>query len=294
MKNLFDLTWKIVLVIIAAQAGQLLIGGVVYNVIDTPPWENMPTLAEMLPAMLAGTLLTVLALTYPAIRSGLRGIRLFLALFLAIFGINVFLTNIEAAVFLILGPNQLLASVLAGALQAAWLAFLLTAVLARGRPEPAFVAGPGFTAGSWTWRVALSAVVYVALYFTAGILILPQVEEFYATQNMTVGAWFLPLQIGRGALYVLAAIYLLRSLRGSRLQVALAMAFMFPMLAGVAGLLAPNPLMPESIRYWHILEIGWSNVVYGGLVGYLFWRPGLRPTAAGATRSPVTAGSAVA
>ncbi|NIP16885.1 MAG: hypothetical protein GWM87_01020 [Xanthomonadales bacterium] len=148
--------------------------------------------------------------------------------------------------------------------------------------------GPGakLTTGTWIRRFAGASLAYVFLYFAAGLMIIGQVQEFYDTQNMEVGAWFLPLQLCRGALYVASALYLLRNMRCTRWQASLATGFMFPILAGVAGLLSPNPIMPEAIRYWHILEIGWSNLVYGMLVGYLFWKP--RQLRAG-NREPVKA-----
>jgi hypothetical protein len=50
-----------------------------------------------------------------------------------------------------------------------------------------------------------------------------------------------------------------------------------------AGLIPPNPFMPDYVRYAHMLEIGWSNFVLGLLIGFLFWNPPL--IAAEATRT---------
>lgn len=270
---------KIAAVTVLAVLGRLVIGALVYSAIDTPEWVDAPTLAESLPVTALGTLLIVLALVLPVKLSRFRGFRLFVALFAAIVGLNVLLTNIEAAVFLIMGPNQLFAAALDGALRAALLAALMVAAFgSRDREEHDPVpAVEGLSTFRWTRRVLSTSVIYVVLYFVAGILILPFVEDFYATQNLEVGPWFLPLQVLRGALYIASVVYLLRSLEASRLQVALAMAFMFPMLAGVPDLLGPNPVMPTAVRYWHLLEIGWSNAVFGLIVGYRFWRP-LRAT----------------
>ncbi len=48
---------------------------------------------------------------------------------------------------------------------------------------------------------------------------------------------------------------------------------MFPLLAGVAALVIPNGVMPPDVRFWHGLEVGWSNAVFGFLTGWVFWRP---------------------
>jgi hypothetical protein len=104
-------------------------------------------------------------------------------------------------------------------------------------------------------------------------LIIGFVKEFYDTQELPPRSWILPLQVFRGLAYVAFTIWLIRSMLGSRWQVGLSMALLFPVYAGVAALLVPNAIMPDHVRYWHMLEIGWSNFVFGGLVGFLFWQP---------------------
>ena len=54
------------------------------------------------------------------------------------------------------------------------------------------------------------------------------------------------------------------------------MGLLCPVIAGVAGLLSPNGIMPDYVRYWHMLEIAWSNLVFGMVVGYVFWNGGRR------------------
>jgi hypothetical protein len=38
---------------------------------------------------------------------------------------------------------------------------------------------------------------------------------------------------------------------------------------GLAPLLVPNPLMPDAIRYAHMVEVVCSNLVFGGIAGWL-------------------------
>jgi hypothetical protein len=126
----------------------------------------------------------------------------------------------------------------------------------------------------WLTRILLVSVVCMLLYFSAGIMIIPFVRAFYETQNIPTGAWFIPFQVLRGMGYVLFTLYLVRSIAGPRWRCSLSMGLLFPVIAGVAGLLSPNGIMPDHVRYWHMLEIGWSNLVYGMIVGYVFWTGG--------------------
>jgi hypothetical protein len=41
-------------------------------------------------------------------------------------------------------------------------------------------------------------------------------------------------------------------------------------IGGLAPLVVPNPLMPDAIRYAHMVEVVCSNLVFGGLAGWLF------------------------
>ena len=97
-------------------------------------------------------------------------------------------------------------------------------------------------------------------------------------------AIILPLQILRGPAYVLFTLPLLRSLEVTRWQASLAIAVMFPLLAGVASLIVPNPIFPDWVRAYHLGEIAWSNFVYGAIVGAVFWTAACRAAARRARR----------
>ena len=103
------------------------------------------------------------------------------------------------------------------------------------------------------------------------MLIYSKVQAYYEAQNFEAGLWILPLTLLRGALYVAFTLWLLRSMRVTRVHSALAVAVMFPLLAGVAALIIPSTLMPADVRFWHALEIGVSNFIYGCFVGWVFW-----------------------
>lgn len=275
MNARFSILLKVILVTLAVYVGQLVIGALVYGLMG-PVWEHAPPFSDTALPMLAGVLLTVAVLVYPAMRSTLHGWRLFLAVFLALFGLNVVLLNIEGAIFLFMTPEQLTLIVLYSTLTNALLALLMTVVFGRHPSPERNLVQPGRprTAGKWVLVAGLLSICYMVLYFAAGLMIIPFVREFYETQHIPTGAWFIPFQVLRGVGYILFTLYLVRSISGSRWLCSLSMGLMFPVLAGVAGLLSPNGIMPDHVRYWHMLEIGWSNLVFGMIVGYVFWNGG--------------------
>lgn len=270
--NLKTFVWKVLVVSAMAFAGRIAIGATTSALLQ-PGWQDMPGFERMALPLFIGTIVTVAVLAWPAMASRYSGYRLWLALFLAVFGINVVLIQIEAVVFLNLTSVQLADNAVQGTLNAALLALLVAWAFGSQTANGSGALPERISVGGWAWRIGVSAPAYVLLYLVAGMLILPHVQAFYDAQDMGVGIWFLPLQLLRGSLYVFFVAMLLRSLDAPRGAVSLATAMLFPVLAGVAGLLAPNPLMPDHVRLWHIIEIGASNFAYGLLVGFLFWKP---------------------
>jgi len=118
-------------------------------------------------------------------------------------------------------------------------------------------------------RVALCSIVYAALYFLAGVTILPFVREFYGAlvpPILEIVAW----QLLRGAIYASASLLLIRHMKGTSVEIATTLAVAFPILGGVAPLLLPNAAMPEHIRLVHAFEIGISYCLFGYFLGYVF------------------------
>ncbi|MFQ5738875.1 MAG: hypothetical protein ACE5JX_07650 [Acidobacteriota bacterium] len=242
-----------------------------------PMMDPVPGLLGSFILPFFSALLMAAALAYPVSRSRLSGPARLAVVFLAVAGLNVLLTQIEAFVFLRMEPRELVLITVNLLIQAAFLS-LLAIVLFPSRadqasPDPS--GGREWTPLGWTGRLALCSFLYLVLYLTAGLLILPYVKAFYDSQGtLNINpALVLPLQLIRGALYVGVVLPLLRSMSVSRWQSSLAIAFLFPIVHAVSGLLMPNPYLPAEVRHWHMIEIGWSNFVYGGIVGFVFWNP---------------------
>ena len=224
-----------------------------------------------------GALVITAPLYYPISRSRLTGRPLVGVVFLAVFGLSTVLTQIEAAVFLNITTVELLTEIVRATLTAALLAWLAVTLYPRVDSEVAATSSrknPPST-GSWVRRWVGVSFLYVVLYITAGLLILPIIRSWYESQGTLEQnpALLLPLQIFRGAMYVAFVLPLLRSMNASRGKASLSMAFFIPLVHGVAGLIPPNPFMPDYVRHAHMLEIGWSNFVLGLLIGFLFWKP---------------------
>jgi hypothetical protein len=224
-----------------------------------------------------GSFVLAAPLYYPVSRSRLTGRSLFGVVFLAVFGLSIVLTQIEAALFLNITAGQLMTEIFRATLAAALLAWLAVSLYPRFESDlaPASSRKNPPSTGSWVRRWVGVSLLYVVLYITAGLLILPIIKSWYESQGTLEQnpALLLPLQIFRGAMYVAFVLPLLRSMNTSRGKASLSMAFFVPLVHGVAGLIPPNPFMPDYVRHAHMLEIGWSNFVLGLLIGFLFWKP---------------------
>src|SRR5439155_11369131 len=93
----------------------------------------------------------------------------------------------------------------------------------------------------WAWRMAIIAVVYVVLYFTFGYFIAwqdPAVRAYYRGTDeghffvhmksvVRETPWLIPFQLLRGMLWALIALAVVRMMKGTRMEAALAVALLF-------------------------------------------------------------------
>lgn len=130
--------------------------------------------------------------------------------------------------------------------------------------------------GERAWKFAVSDFSYVFLYFAAGTIIFPYVKDFYATQHLPSAGTIIALQLLiRGPVFVVLCLAITRMLGLSRMTGALAVGAIFTLLSGVAPLLIPSPVFPDSVRWVHFLEVTSSNFVFGAVVGWLWGQPKL-------------------
>lgn len=224
--------------------------------------------------MLGSLAVTVAALSAVAARAEWQGWRLGAAVSaipLAIFSINL----IEALVFL---PNTQLewGKIFLYTLIAAVLSIPVWAFLFGRRKD---ASGNHYrpirsqSRGELLWKFVLCDLLYVFLYFAVGAMIFPYVKDFYATQRLPSNGAIAALQFFvRGPLFILLALAITRMLGLPRRSGALAVGLVFTLLTGVAILLVPNPVFPDTVRWAHFCEVSSEQFVFGAVVAWL-WGP---------------------
>ena len=245
-------------------------------------------------ALLAVCLLNAAVMSYIILRSRWAGWRLVATIFVVFYGVMTVMGQIESAVFITRLPAGMLPRLfIMGALIAAPFSALAVVILGKRKTEPADTQPNTrllMRKGEWAWKLTVIAVVYVILYFTFGYFVAwrnPAVREYYGGIDegrflTHMGAvvrdtpWLVPLQIVRGLLWTAIALPVVRMMKGSWQEAALALALLFAVVMN-SQLLLPNPYMPESVRLSHLLETASSNCIFGWLVGALLARPTLPP-----------------
>jgi hypothetical protein len=217
--------------------------------------------------------------------SRVRGFKLAAALFLIIFSIQFFMSQIETVWFndsLKMPVNTIWMLVSGGAIMSmlfALSATWLTGNFKQTNAETAYV--PKRPVKPPLVQVALLAVViWPAVYFLAGYFIawqFPDIRQYYSGSsemqsllvmmkgNVASGLYF--FQILRGVLWVLIAILVITTTSGSWLRKGLIIGLLLSFL-GCSQLLLPNPIMPETVRLGHLLETSTSNFIWGFILSW--------------------------
>ena len=219
--------------------------------------------------MIFGYALYLAAFVLLAAVTPARGLRLFLAVFALGFGVGVINVMIEAVVFGLIDMRTALAGAAFLTVTLAVLSGVAVLLTGKAGKNAGETARPRLSPG----RVAGVIAAYVVCYFVAGIAVIPFVRDFYAGTPVPSLPYLLALQAARGAIYLLAAIPLLR-LRPRWAPVVLGAAF--ALIAGLAPLAFDNSLMPPDVRAAHAVEIGVSNLIFGIVLGWLIAAPGVR------------------
>ena len=123
------------------------------------------------------------------------------------------------------------------------------------------------SAGKIALLVVVCGAAYVLYYLVFGSITYRFFTKGYypdAPQLVArLGLWFWVIQIGRGMLMTLAALPVIRTLRMSRVQAAIAVGLIMWVAGGAAPLLLPNPLMSPTLRSIFTIEILTENASLG-------------------------------
>jgi hypothetical protein len=224
--------------------------------------------------------LTVSALLWPTLRSRWSGTQLTCALFVAYFGVHSFVTLSRAMLTLPAIITSPVAAALSahGFLVALASAVVMVVVMGRMHQQPFVVESPRLhlPAGEWLWKLALCALAGMGLWLAGQVLAPADVREFYKGAGQPSLAERAVLELGRGLLLVAFLLPIIKMMRGGRWETAVAVGLLAAVLGGVTPVILPTALLPAPVRIAFILGTAPGNLLYGGLVGYLFSRrPGI-------------------
>lgn len=235
-----------------------------------------------------------LALAVPILWSRWHGWRLSVAIFVTYFGTVTVVTQIESLIYLSdKMPGNLVSGLFAmGFFIAAVFSPICVLILGRWRADSAAgeIPSPTLNPGRWGWRVAVSGVVFLCLYYAFGYYIAwqdPVLREYYGGTDpgsfvaqmrgvVQSTPWMIPLQYVRGLMYVGLGLLVIFSMREGWWRAGIAVSLLFAVPA--LYLLFPNPVMPDFPRMTHLIETLPYQFLFGWfLAWFLTSRRGLRP-----------------
>jgi len=200
-------------------------------------------------------------------------------LFVVIFVLNSLINVIEALFFTTIPAAEQVHGLVTSAIGHAGLAVLLALLFRPVSVERELLTALSETLGqrrwtAWVWRFGLAALLYVPTYFSFGMLIYPLVRPYYEAPALGLGLAvpgfkvILPLEVGRGLLYVLTLFPLVAVLRRSRQSLAFWIGLTIAVLGAWAPMLQVN-WWPLTLRVVHGLEITADSVVHGLIIAWL-------------------------
>jgi hypothetical protein len=235
-------------------------------------------------------LFPTIVLTYIILRSRWYGWKIMFAVFVAFYGVNTILAQIESAIFLpeILPEGMILKLFIMGAIMAGM--FTPLAVIILGKMK-----GPRDISRSESLRtplrdlpikLAIVSLVYMLLYFVFGYFIAwksPQIQDFYGAKDagnffaQLVWIWsntpfMFAFQAFRGLLFALFTLPTIRMLKGPSWQTGFVTGLLLIIWSG--QLILPNPYMSAEVAKIHLIESVPYHFVFGFFTGYLLSRPG--------------------
>lgn len=215
-----------------------------------------------------------------------RGWKLALGVALAYYGAVTFVTQIETWYFLssiTVGPELLPRLFLMGIPPAFLFIPIAVWILGKGgtAPEDTPNSALRMPVQQWLWKLALLAVVYVALYWGAGYFIAwqnPELRAFYgqpgealsfAAQTVNTlrnDPLLFLFQIFRSLLWIACAVPIIRGSNVNTGWTMVLVGMLYSLPQNIGHILA-NPLMPNaSVRMSHMVETASSTFLFGLIV----------------------------
>jgi hypothetical protein len=236
--------------------------------------------------LLVVCLIDTIVLSIPILLSRYRGIDLILLVFMVYFGVETFMSQIEAVIFqtgLKMSLDTIHGVVTAGLIRSILFAPLAVWILGRMRPSAEKPApSPRWAASDLAIRWILLAAFYVIVYFSFGYYVAwqsPDVRMLYSgstdikpffqhtLDTARLVPWFFPIQFVRGLLWVGLGLTICQMINAGRTVKTLAVSLIFGLVMTIP-LWLPNPWMNDTIRMVHFVETCSSMLLFGAVVGF--------------------------
>jgi hypothetical protein len=245
--------------------------------------------SSSLPLTLVQNLFICFVIAFIASHSKWRGVKRVLGISAMMFLEIQFMSQIETLLFGSAFPALTAADVwmiMLAQLPAIFIAALLSSLFFGDKDAvPDSPPSPSLTA--FLPRIAILGVIFLAVYWVFGFIVIWQSEEaraFYsqgldtAAQSAGLAALgvsdilFYPLQILRGMMFTGFLLPLFFMLKGKTRSL-ITMTVCLVYLCTPIMLIAPNPLFPDFLRVLHFIEIGSSMLLFGIITGHVLCQP---------------------
>lgn len=128
--------------------------------------------------------------------------------------------------------------------------------------------------GKYGWKVLAFSIFYSLFYYCCGFItrIFPEVRDFYASWAVTMEPIpiLLAFNVVRGALWFLFTLPILAGAKTRKQAFFLAPLILF---TGTAmAVMVPSAVMPGIVRLAHFIELGFSMIVVGIVMVWLFMK----------------------
>lgn len=220
-------------------------------------------------------LINSIAIIYLIQRLRLKGLSLIFTTAITVYGIQIFMTQIETWLFIEAFPmfdeNELLKLFIGGLIL-----FLVISTIAyfffKPKQSKDNTITDKISSKSWIWKIPSLSIIYMLLYITFGIMIAWRSEElrnFYAESVGNMDYLELRIiQIFRGFLWILFSVPVLIWSKAKRIEKIISISLMLALLPTIL-LLFPNPYMPSGVRLTHFVEVFLSNGIFGIILGFV-------------------------
>ena len=275
MRKILTASWKILILTIVYFVGNAIMGMILPLSNDMVAAISPEEQAAFMPLTLLNTMINMTVMYVVLTCVCLKGWKLFLGVWVAFFGIFVAANLVELywynESFPLLSYLDVTKIILSGfvaygpaALAGTW--------LVRGFKREEQDRHTIFDAGRYGWEIALFCITYAPFYYFCGFStrIYPEVREFYAGWAATMEPLpvLLAFNVFRGALWFAFSLPILLGAKTRKQAFWLMPLVLF---TGTAmAMITPSAFMPGIVRFAHFIELGFSMIVVGLFMVWLF------------------------